>query len=208
MVNDIFKYIHGTALLIKAYDNLKNQISNFANEIEIEFDLSTEELTNIAENTLTIMYFDPTVMTWNQIPSIWDEAGKKLTGFVNHLSEFAVFGKKIDADPPITTISITGEQDENWYIESPIIELSVHDGKSGSGVDTTFYSIDGGDSWEEYVTQTQVVKEGIFAVLFRSVDMVENYEPTKDSPLLRVDTLGLLKDEVSLPGSVFSTLIE
>ena len=54
------------------------------------------------------------------------------------------------------------------------------------------------------MTTTQIIKEGIFAVLYRSSDLAENYEPTRDSPLLKVDTHGLFKDEIRLENGVFS----
>ncbi|MFA5776032.1 MAG: peptidoglycan DD-metalloendopeptidase family protein [Patescibacteria group bacterium] len=204
LANKVFKYVHGTALLIKAYDNVKNQIYQFTNDLEITFDLSQANFSNIATETLKIMYFDPGDMIWNQVPTIWHEAERRLTGIVNHLSEFAVFGEKIDANPPDTTINITGQKDGDWYTESPMFSLIAVDRENESGVDKIFYSLDGGGSWEEYLTQTQVVKEGIYAILFRSVDKAENYEPTKDSPLLRVDTLSRFKDEVILPDGSFT----
>ena len=204
LADRLFKYIRGTAILLKAYDNVRSQISELANNVEINFDLSQADFSNVITETLKIMYFNPEAMVWNQITTGWDESEKRLTGFVNHLSEFAVFGEKIDPNSPLTTITMTGRKDGNWYTESPIVSLYAVDGENESGVDKTFYSIDGGDSWEEYLAQTQVVKEGVYAILFRSVDRVENYEPTKDSTLLRVDTLGLFKDELALKNSVFT----
>ena len=204
LANQVLKYIRGTALLVEAYDNVKNQISQFANDLEISFDLTQANFSNIATETLKIMYFDPNNMVWNQLTTTWNETTKRLTGLANHLSEFAVFGEKIDANPPVTTIAITGQKDGNWYTESPMISLTAVDGATESGVDKTFYSLDGGSSWEEYLTQTQVIKDGIYAILFRSSDKAENYEPTQDSPLLQVDTVGVFKDEIALSGAVFS----
>lgn len=205
LANQVLKYIHGTALLIKAYDNVKNQISQFTNNLEITFDLSQADFSNIVVGTLKIMYFDPTNLVWNQLETTWDETTKRVTGFADHLSEFAVFGEKIDANPPVTTITVSGQKDGKWYTESPMISLTAVDGATESGVDKTFYSLDGGSSWEEYLSQTQVVKEGIYSILYRSSDKAENYELTKDSPLLRVDTLGVFKDEMILPGGSFTT---
>ncbi len=85
-----------------------------------------------------------------------------------------------------------------------MINLTATDGEGGSGVAKTFFSLDGGDSWEEYLTTTQIVEEGIFAVLYRSSDLAENYEPTKDSPLLRVDTQRFFKDEILFRSATFN----
>lgn len=198
------KYIQGTAIKFTAHDNVGNSVTSFANLAEITFDLTQTNLVNVAVDTLKILYFNNQTQVWEEIASVWDETTNKITGFTNHLSEFAVFGEKIDANPPVTTINITGKQDGLWYTESPTIELSTVDGENESGVDKIFYSLDGGDSWEEYLTQTQVVKEGTYAVLFRSSDLAENYETAKESPLLRVDTVGRFKDEIILSGGVFT----
>ncbi len=197
-------YIQGTVTKFTAYDNLGDAVTSFANLIDISFDLSQLNLSAIIPSSLKILYFNAENQFWEEIASVWDESTKKITGFTNHLSEFAVFGDKIDPDPPSTIISISGNQTDGWYTQSPFIELSATDGEGGSGVAKTFFSLDGGDSWEEYLTQTQIVKEGIFAVLYRSVDLAENWEPTQDSHLLKVDTLGLFKDEIKLEGSVFT----
>jgi hypothetical protein len=197
-------YIQGTATKFTAYDNLGHAVTSFANLVDISFDLSQVNLSTVIPSTLKILYFNAESQVWEEVASVWNGSTKLLTGFVDHLSEFAVFGDKLDPDPPSTSITITGNQSDSWYTDYPFIELTASDGETGSGVAKTFFSIDGGDSWEEYLTQTQIVKEGIFAVLYRSVDSAENWEPARDSPLLKADTLGLFKDEVGLEGSVFT----
>lgn len=198
------KYIGGTATKFTAYDNLGHALTSFANLVDISFDLSQVNLSTVIPLTLKILYFNAESQIWEEIASVWDDSTKLLTGFVDHLSEFAVFGDKLDPDTPSTSITITGNQSDGWYIDYPFIELTASDGETGSGIAKTFFSIDGGDSWEEYLTQTQIVKEGIFAVLYRSVDVAENWEPARDSPLFRVDTMGLFKDRVLLEGGTFS----
>jgi len=198
------KYIQGTTTKFTAFDNLGNAVTSFSNLLELTFDLSQINLSGIVPSSLKILYFNAQNQLWEEIASTWDESTKKITGFTDHLSEFAVFGDKLDPDPPSTSITIAGTLDGAWYVDYPMISLTATDGEGGTGVDKTFFSLDGGDSWEEYLTTTQIVKEGVFAVLYRSSDLAENYEPTKDSPLLRVDTLGLFKDEVSLSGAIFT----
>lgn len=199
------KYIQGTATKFTASDNLGDAVTSFSNLLTLSFDLSQLNLSGIIPSSLKILYFNAQNQIWEEIASAWDESTKTITALTDHLSEFAVFGDKLDPDPPSTSITITGTLDGDWYEDYPMISLTSTDGEGGSGVAKTFFSLDGGDSWEEYLTTTQIVEEGIFAVLYRSSDLAENYEPTKDSPLLRVDTLGLFKDEIHLPGAVFST---
>jgi murein DD-endopeptidase MepM/ murein hydrolase activator NlpD len=201
----LLTYIHGTALLIRAYDNLATQVNQLAHTIELSYDLAQTDLSNVVAGTLKLMYFDPTSLVWRQVSTVWDSAQQHLTGFVTHLSEFAVFGDKADAKPPSTSLTLAGHKTGNWYTVPPTFTLSAQDGQGESGVANIFYSLDGGSSWEEYITQTQVVKNGVYAILYRASDQAQNYEDAKDSPLMRVDTLGALKDTASLTGSTFST---
>ncbi len=198
------KYIQGTTTRFTAYDNFGEAVTSFIDLVDLSFDLSQADLARIIPTSLKILYFNSQTQLWEEIASLWDESTKIITGSIDHLSEFAVFGEKFDPNPPSTTMTVSGGQDGLWYADHPFIHLSATDGEDGSGVAKIFFSLDGGDSWEEYLTQTQIKKEGIFAVHFRSADLAENYEPAKDSPLLRVDTKGKFKDEVILKGGAFS----
>lgn len=198
------RYIEGTATRFTAFDNVGSSISTFSELLEIAFDLSQLNLANIIPSSLKIFYFNTQDQIWEEIASVWDDSTKSITGFTDHLSEFAVFGDKIDPNPPSTSIEIAGNLNGSWYTSYPNITLTATDGENESGLAKTFFSLDGGDSWEEYLATTQIAKEGIFAVLYRSSDLADNYEPTRDSQLLKVDTLGLFKGEATLTGASFT----
>lgn len=198
------KYVLGTAIKFNAFDNLGNVVTSFSDMIEVSYDLSHSDIAGILPNSLRILYFNEDEQTWEEIDSIWDETTKKLSGLVGHLSEFAVFGNKTDPNPPTTEFEIVGTMDDLWYVGSPIMKLHSHDGNNESGLDKIFYSIDGGNTWEEYITETQIVKDGVYAVLYRASDLAENYEDVKDGPLLRVDSMGKFKDEVKTTNAAFS----
>jgi len=205
--NNLKALMH-TSFKLTALDQLKQGLSDFTKPIKIIYDLSNAALNGIDPATLRIAFFNPAILLWESLSSTWNPIDQKLEALTDHFSEFVVVGQKTDPNPPETNIAITGQKDGIWYTESPTITLSANDGEGGSGIEKSFYSTDGGNSWEEYVTQTQVVKEGVYAVLFKSSDKAENYEPAKDSPLLRVDTSGLFKDEIALNGSLFTIATE
>ncbi|MBU1970291.1 peptidoglycan DD-metalloendopeptidase family protein [Patescibacteria group bacterium] len=196
--NTTLKYIQGTAIKLTGYDHLGETAASFTQLIDLSFDLTQAKLQNVITSTLKIYFFNHQTQLWEEIASLWDETTKTVKGFVDHLSEFAVFGEKVDSNPPHTSITISGTQDGLWFIKEPMMELLAPTGR------LTFYSIDGGASWEEYVAPTQISKEGVFAVLYRSVDDAENYELTQNSPLLRVNTAGKFRSEVKLSAGTFT----
>lgn len=202
--NTNIKALANTSFKLTALNHLKQYLPDFINPIKIIYDLSNEMLGDINVSTLSIAFFDPVSLVWESLPSTWNPVDRTLEALTTHFSEFIVFGEKTDSDPPYTELSVSGQKDGVWYTESPIITIEAHDGEGGSGVDKSFYSMDGGTTWEEYLTQTEVVKEGVYAILYKSVDSAQNYEDAKDSPLLRVDTSGGFKDEITLQGASFT----
>lgn len=95
---------------------------------------------------------------------------------------------KLDFDPPVTTISLTGTMGENnWYKSSVQVSLSAEDGISGSGVKNTFYTIDSG-SQTTYTSSFSVSGQGSHTVQYWSVDNVDNTETMK-TETFKIDTV-------------------
>jgi len=79
-----------------------------------------------------------------------------------------------DNEPPITNHEYSGTIGENgWYTSCVTIELMAYD--DISGVETTYYSIDGG-SWNEYTDPVEICEDGEHTIEYYSVDKAGNEE--------------------------------
>jgi hypothetical protein len=85
---------------------------------------------------------------------------------------------QIDATAPTTTATLTPAIHNGWYVQ-PTVTLSAADG-SGSGVESTEYSLDGGP-WQPYAAPFAVTGDGPHAVDFRSHDAAGNDEAAKST---------------------------
>jgi hypothetical protein len=79
-----------------------------------------------------------------------------------------------DMTPPVTTASITGPKgDHGWYVGPVVVNLNATDDQSG--VAKTQFSLDGGTTWTDG-TSVPFSAEGVYSLLFRSIDVDDNVE--------------------------------
>ncbi|PKQ19868.1 MAG: hypothetical protein CVT66_08050 [Actinobacteria bacterium HGW-Actinobacteria-6] len=108
----------------------------------------------------------------------------------------------LDFTPPVTTDNAPS----TWQSASVLVTLTAEDPLSG--VDSTWYALDGGTSAEYDGTAFAVSAEGTTTVTYGSVDMVGNIETTRSAevrldltpPVTTADTAAKYKDggEISL----------
>ncbi len=109
--------------------------------------------------------------------SVSDKAGNR--------TEASVSGIQIDRTKPKTTVTLPGTDGANgWYVTNPAVSLSVSDNLSG--VDKTFYSVDGGAA-QEY-TKPVVIENGTHTFTYWSVDRAGNAEDRAAELTFKVDT--------------------
>ena len=84
---------------------------------------------------------------------------------------------RIDTSPPITDVSVSGEEGTYpWYVSAVTVLLSASDAPDGSGIAETLYSLDSGE-WDIYEEDgIPVSGDGPHRVDFRSVDVASNEE--------------------------------
>ena len=66
-----------------------------------------------------------------------------------------------------------------WYITKPTVTLNAND--NCSGVATTEYSLDGGQTWQTYSGTFTINSEGTTTLLYRSTDRAGNIKPQRAS---------------------------
>jgi hypothetical protein len=93
----------------------------------------------------------------------------------------------VDQTPPVTTASTSGAKGINeWYKSAVIVALSATD--TESGVASTTYSLDGGNTWLNYISPITVSTEGLTSLRYYSTDKAGNSEETHVLSL-KIDTL-------------------
>jgi hypothetical protein len=97
--------------------------------------------------------------------AVSDEAGNSTAATVD--------GINIDRTPPTTSVEVSKPLDTGWYATSVTVTLHGHDGLSG--VDKTFYSVDGGAA-QMYGGPFDFTDKGVHTISFWSVDNAGNTE--------------------------------
>jgi hypothetical protein len=82
-----------------------------------------------------------------------------------------------DVTPPLTTVTLDGELDDDVYRSNVTVTLTATD--NGSGVDYTMFKLDDGN-WTQYSVPFIVSEDGMHTVSFYSVDRSGNVEQEKN----------------------------
>jgi hypothetical protein len=103
-----------------------------------------------------------------------------------HIFIFAfgsVGGVAVDTIAPTTTAVLNPEApngDNGWYTTEVNVTLNAVDNESGSGVDKTFYRINGGE-WQAYTAPFSLTTDGEYTVDYYSTDLEGNVEEPKST---------------------------
>jgi hypothetical protein len=86
-------------------------------------------------------------------------------------------GATFDATPPHTALEFSGTHGDNgWYRSDVAVTLTAQDDAGGSGVHTTEYSTDNGQTVQAYTGPFTISQEGMTQIMFRSIDNAGNEE--------------------------------
>jgi|GEM_PF-2675642 len=109
-----------------------------------------------------------------------------------------------DTTPPTTSIILSGTQGNSpWYVSPVEVTLSADD-NGGSGVQATYYTVDGG-SQQTYSGPFTISDDGVHTVTYWSVDNANN-EETPNSETIKIDQTAptiTITAPSSLPSDVF-----
>jgi len=98
----------------------------------------------------------------------------------------------IDKTVPITKITLSGTKDSTgWYSTPVTVALTATDGDNGSGIASTEYSFDGGDTWQTYTVPFVVDQDGKHTLKYRSTDKAGLTAPT-ESIAINLNLTGLV----------------
>jgi alpha-tubulin suppressor-like RCC1 family protein/murein DD-endopeptidase MepM/ murein hydrolase activator NlpD len=167
------------SLLIEAFNALQQKITQFLAPVEIDYDYSKSDLSNVNEDSLVVYYYDETNKEWEALPTTVDKNSKKAVAFTTHFTRFALMGTVKDLIPPVTQVYITGAKgQDHWYRSDINISLDGSDNDGGIGIESTIYTINGKD-WGTYTNPITFTEEGNHFVTFMSYDKADNREKIK-----------------------------
>lgn len=196
------KYIENTSFIAETFDQLGNNISDFDYPVKFTISINPESLTNTIIDTIRLYYWNYVENLWSPLESAFDTTSNILTSYANHFSKFAVFGEKVDPNPPQTRISVEGNQINGWFTNFPQVTMSSYDAEN-SQIEYIFYSLDNGASWETYQEPFEIQKDGVTNLLYKARDINGNTEEEK-SYVIQINITGKSTKNIKVIGSKFS----
>jgi murein DD-endopeptidase MepM/ murein hydrolase activator NlpD len=200
-LQDYLEYVPGTSVYVEMRDTTDTKIDNFEGGVKLIINISQSALENTDPESLRLFRFSSTNGLWDPLDSVVDLTTTNISAQTDHLSSFAVFGEKIDKIPPESRINIEGSQENGWYTTTPVVTLT----SSAGDLDKIFYSLDLGNTWDEYTQLFEIEREGLVTVLYRASDVNGNYEDAKESSV-KINISGKWHSKVVVKGASFSTL--
>lgn len=200
----IKSYVRNTSFVIEAFDQIGRNILNFDLPINMTLNLDSDDLVNINKASVGLYYWNEVSKAWDYVPSYFDQVSNKLTTIVNHLSWFAVFGDKTDQQPPATTVSIVGNLVDGWFSEPPLATF-FFDEEDSTDLESTFYSVNNGDTWEKYTEPFYTSINGITELIYKSQDLSGNIEK-ENTQVLHINLNGSKTDKTRVVGASFETV--
>ncbi|MBI2459051.1 MAG: hypothetical protein HYV53_00680 [Parcubacteria group bacterium] len=94
-----------------------------------------------------------------------------------------------DLIKPETEISLAGNLGDNgYYISTTTATLTATDNQNGSGILKIEYSLDKGQSWQNYANPISLTSDGEYNILYKSTDRAGNVEIEK-TQTLKIDKI-------------------
>ncbi len=172
----------GVGYLVEAFDSFGNGIHTFLNSFNVSINFSTYDVSKIDIDSLSI-YSSPDGETWTKEPTVIDMTTKTATTTVNHLTQFALMGKRLDTTAPVTSVLFEGDEGKKNNFRSDVtVSLAPTDNEGGLGVDYSAITIKGPDiekEWDVYKGPLFFSSEGSYTVQYYSVDKDGNTEEVK-----------------------------
>ncbi|PJE58359.1 MAG: hypothetical protein COU81_01175 [Candidatus Portnoybacteria bacterium CG10_big_fil_rev_8_21_14_0_10_36_7] len=185
----------GAGVDITLWDGIDTFFTNFQNFFTIDFSFTNLDITRFKPNSFSI-YSSADGTNWQAESTTIDLLKQKATAQVNHLTQFAFMGQKIDSVAPVTTAIISGTTTNNpseYTNETPvIININTTDQPTiGTlGIDYTIFKVNDED-WKQYNSPLYFNEIGEYEIFYYSVDKDGNIEDVKESKFSIVNPIEL-----------------
>lgn len=196
----------GTTVVVTVQNLFGSDISQFNQPFVLTFDFSDKDLSRFKPDSLSI-YSSSDGIDWSVENSFINQELGTASTTLDHLTQFALVGERIDTTPPETQAALSGSGLDSTFNSQAVLTLEATD--DYSGVDYTAYRLDPADSWQEYVNPLFFDEAGLYTVEFFSIDNHENSETIQSTsfqivtqqPEVVLGLNNLNKPEVSATGS-------
>ncbi|MBP9732617.1 MAG: M23 family metallopeptidase [Candidatus Magasanikbacteria bacterium] len=131
------------------------------------------------------IYSSSTGSMWSKEVSVIDTAKKTISTSTNEMSSFAILGERLDSIPPVTTATLSGILDREYYVSAVEVFLSVSDAplEYSLGEEFTMYKINK-DIWKLYQSPLVLTEEASYLIQFFSQDKDGNTEQASHIDLI------------------------
>jgi len=157
-------------------DGFDNLITSFSKNFMLTFSFQTSDVLRYHPDSLSV-YSQTGDEDWKMEVTTVNEANKEASALINHFSNFALLGEKLDSIEPVTTIEVNGTQ-KGAYFTSPVtMTLSALDTPADSSLGVLYsgYSINE-NIWNKYLSPITISDEGNYSVEYFSEDGDGNVE--------------------------------
>ncbi len=173
------------SLILTAKSITGDLIKFFSLPLQITYDYSEADLTNILIDSIQLYFYNEESNKWEPLPTIiHDKMNKILTAQTSHFSRFALMGKAKDTIAPVTKITLNDiPESKKWYNNPVTIKLLPEDNHENSiGIADTFYSTnytEDNNNWNDYISPIEFNNEGNYSLRYFSIDNGDNKEEQK-----------------------------
>lgn len=201
-------YSIGNIIRATAEDGLEQQINTFNKLWNLLIKFNTIDIERFNPETLSIYSRTEGEDVWLMEETIIDFATGQAHTSVDHMTEFAFMGEKLDSIAPETTADIVGTSDVSG-VYTNAVKLSLQSDdlplEHSLGIAYTLYKLNDAD-WEKYNNIITVSEQGIYNLSYFSQDNDHNKEDAKTltftidySSLTPTSTLTPTQGQVTTP---------
>ncbi len=168
----------GSILKIEAFTQSNQPVTQFLQNFVLKINFSQFPLELYNLDTLSI-YSSQDAENWTQEDTQVDLEENIATTSINHLTYFALLAEPKDKIPPVTTVSLEGQQGSNNNFRSDVsLSFSALDNPDGLGVEFTAWGYED-QPWQTYSTPLSFTNEGGYKIFYYSQDKASNIEEIK-----------------------------
>ncbi|MDA1317221.1 MAG: M23 family metallopeptidase [bacterium] len=195
-------YSVGSSMIAHAYHEAGQEITQFSKMWDLNLTFKPSDIARFSPPTLSFYSRKDTSSSWEKETTTIDLISGTAKSSINHMTEFALMGEKLDNQAPVTTANISGTlHSSGVYTSNLSVILTATDGPSeySQGIDYILYKI-GTVDWATYVSPFTLAGSGSYLLSYFSADKDNNVEATQ-SATLTIDFTPLTPTNTPTPTS-------
>ncbi len=192
---------------VNLYDAWGNALQTFQTIFDLVILYSKADISRFKPDTLAI-YSSADGHGWQKENTAFNNTTGEAKISINHLTQFALMGEKLDTIKPQTSIDIDGTLYANHTYMSPVeltFDATDEPLKESLGVEYILYKVNDAN-WQEYIHPVVIDKQGEYTISFYAVDGDGNSEDIQTTTLT-IDYLLLTPTQTPIPTPTYAPTI-